>query len=78
MLRTCAIEQQVTVGAIDNSFVHSRREVEFGVIPKALETFGYQTLDGWPRTDGGWECQGQQVLQELQDLFTGRRRPRLR
>ncbi|KAF8489356.1 hypothetical protein F5888DRAFT_1746901 [Russula emetica] len=59
-----AIEQQVTVGAIDDdSFVHSRHEVQFGVIPKAPETFGYQTLDGWPRTDGGWECQGRQVLQ---------------
>jgi hypothetical protein len=50
-LGTWAIEQKVTVGTIDNSFVHSRREVKFGVIPKAPETFGYQTLDSWPRTD---------------------------
>jgi hypothetical protein len=38
--------------------------VKFRVVPKASETFGYQTLDGWPRTDGGWEGQEQQVLQE--------------
>jgi len=45
--------EQVTVGAADHSVVHSRREVKFGVIPKAPETFGYQTLDGRPRTDRG-------------------------
>jgi hypothetical protein len=66
--------EQVTVGAIDHSFVHSRREVKSGVVPKAPETVGYQTLDGWPRTDGGWGDQEQQVLQGAQDLFTGRRR----
>jgi hypothetical protein len=40
--------EQLTVGATDHSFVHSHREVKFGVVPKASETFGYQTLDGWP------------------------------
>jgi hypothetical protein len=27
--------EQVTVGATDHSFVHSRHEVKFGVVPKA-------------------------------------------
>jgi hypothetical protein len=45
--------------------------VKFGVVSKAPETFGYQTLEGWPRTDGGWKLkvQSNKFFKELQDLF---------
>ena len=40
----------------------TRREVKFGVVPKAPETFEHQTPDFWPRKDGGREGLKPQIL----------------